>query len=72
MRPGSRRTRAFGYDKSHYVTNLDNQMSVGRRSIWFRGNNLDEMVGNLPQIESDNDSFAVTDLARYGTNTSFA
>ena len=30
------------------------------------------MVGNLPQIESDNDSFAVTDLARYGTNTSFA
>ena len=63
---------AFGYDKSHYVTNLDNQMSVGQAEYLVSGNNLDEMVGNLPQIESDNDSFAVTDLARYGTNTSFA
>ena len=62
---------AFGYNKSRYVTNLDNQMAVGQAEYLVEGSNLDEMVGNLPLVESENDTLVVTDLVRYGTKTSF-
>lgn len=69
---GLRLSESAGVTKSEYTSSLDNRLSVGQAEYIVEGADPDKMVAQPPQLESTNETFAVSGLVRYGTRTCFS
>lgn len=67
-----RLSESAGVTKSEYTSSLDNRLSVGQAEYIVEGADPDKMVAQPPQLESTNETFAVSELVRYGTRTCFS